>query len=71
VYKKAKMEQRERIEQLFIRIKEQEKIYALALKMKRDYNSLKNIRANICNLKEELQQLSYVKKEYQGPEEIS
>jgi len=66
------MEQRDRIEQLFIRIKEQEKIYALALKMKRDYDSLKNIKANIYNLKEELQQLSYkIEKEYPGSQEIS
>jgi len=66
------MEQRDRIEQLFIRIKEQEKIYALALKMKRDYDSLKNIKANIYNLKEELQQLSYkIEKEYPGAQEIS
>ena len=66
------MEQRERIEQLFIQIKEQEKIYALALKMKRDYDSLKNIKANIYNLKEELQQLSYkIEKEYPGSQEIS
>jgi len=66
------MEQRDKIEQLFIKIKEQEKIYALALKMKKDYNSLKNIRANIFNLKEELQQLlGSVKKEYPGPKKFS
>jgi hypothetical protein len=47
----------DKIEQLYDKIKEQEKIYALAIKMKRDLNSLKNLKAGITKLKMELQEL--------------
>jgi hypothetical protein len=53
------MEIEDKIEQLYIRIKDQEKIYALALKMRKDVNSLRNLKTDISNLKEELQQLLY------------
>ena len=46
----------ELIEQLYIKIKDREKIYALALKMKKDQHSLENMRMDIEHLKQELQQ---------------
>jgi len=46
----------EMIEQLYNKIKDREKIYALALKMKKDQHSLENIRTDIEHLKQELQQ---------------
>ncbi len=49
----------EKIEHLYNKIKEQEKIYALALKMKKDQHALEGIRTGIINLKRELQQLLY------------
>jgi len=46
----------ELIEQLYIKIKDREKIYALALKMRKDQHSLENMRMDIEHLKQELQQ---------------
>jgi len=50
------MDMEELIEQLYIKIKDREKIYALALKMKKDQHSLENMRMDIEHLKQELQQ---------------
>lgn len=50
------MDMEDKIEQLYIKIKDREKIYALALKMKKDQHSLENIRTDIARLKQELQQ---------------
>ena len=47
----------DKIEQLYFKIKDQEKIYALALKMKKDLNSLRNLKTDISDLKKELQEL--------------
>jgi len=52
----AVMDMEELIEQLYIKIKDREKIYALALKMKKDQHSLENMRMDIEHLKQELQQ---------------
>jgi len=50
------MDMEELIEQLYIKIKDREKIYALALKMRKDQHSLENMRMDIEHLKQELQQ---------------
>jgi hypothetical protein len=52
----AVMDMEELIEQLYIKIKDREKIYALALKMRKDQHSLENMRMDIEHLKQELQQ---------------
>lgn len=50
------MDMEDMIEQLYNKIKDREKIYALALKMKKDQHSLENMRMDIEHLKRELQQ---------------
>ena len=50
------MDMEELIEQLYIKIKDREKIYALALKMRKDQHYLENMRMDIEHLKQELQQ---------------